>query len=102
MIVEHALLSVKPGEAANFETAFRQAKSIIAVMPGFRGVTLSRCIERPDTYLLLVEWEQLADHTEGFRGSAQCEQWRTLLHHFYDPSPTVEHYALVDTAQPTV
>ena len=98
MIVEHALLPVKAGLEAEFETAFGEAKAIIAEMHGFRSLTLSRSVERADTYLLLVEWDRLEDHTEGFRGSAQYEQWRDLLHHFYDPFPVVDHYELVHTA----
>lgn len=98
MVVEHALLPVRAGLEAEFETAFGEARAIIAGMPGFRSLTLSRCIERPDTYLLLVEWDRLEDHTEGFRGSAEYERWRELLHRFYDPFPSVEHYELIHIA----
>jgi len=100
MILEQALLPVKPGQDSEFEAAFEQAKAIISAMPGFRSLTLSRGIERPDTYLLLVEWERLEDHTEGFRGSAEYQQWRSLLHHFYEPFPTVEHFDPVSRASP--
>jgi len=98
MIVEHALLPVKPGEEAAFEAAFVQAKPIIAAMPGFRGLILSRCVERPNTYLLLAEWNRLEDHTVGFRNSPEYQRWRRLLHHFYEPFPTVEHYIHIDAA----
>ncbi len=98
MTLEHALLPVVPGREADFETALSRAKSIIATMPGFRRLSLSRCVERPSTYLLLVEWERLEDHTEGFRSSAEYEKWRTLLHPFYDPFPVVEHFEQVHTA----
>jgi heme-degrading monooxygenase HmoA len=98
VILEHALLPVKPGQEAAFERAFAEAKGIIAAMPGFRGLTLSRCLERPDAYLLLVHWERLEDHTVGFRGSPEYQQWRALLHDFYDPFPTVEHFREVDRA----
>ena len=98
MILEHALLTVIAGREAEFEQAFAEARQIIAAMPGFGGLTLSRCIERPNTYLLLVQWERLEDHTEGFRGSPEYQRWRALLHHFYDPFPTVEHYREVGSA----
>lgn len=98
MILEHASLSVRPGEEDDFERAFTEARSMIAGMTGFEGLTLSRCLERPSTYLLLVRWRRLEDHTEGFRGSAGYQRWRTLLHHFYAPFPTVEHYEQVQTA----
>jgi heme-degrading monooxygenase HmoA len=96
VIIERAELPVRPGREAEFEVAFAEAKLIISTMPGFLGLSLSRCIERPASYLLLVRWRTLQDHTEGFRGSAQYERWRTLLHHFYDPFPVVEHFAEVD------
>ena len=86
---------MKPGEEADFEAAFARAQALIASMPGFESLQLLRCIERPNRYLLLVEWARIEDHTNGFRGSAEYEEWRRLLHHFYDPFPTVEHFALV-------
>lgn len=98
MITEHALLAVRPGQEDEFEAAFAQATAIISASPGFEALTLSRGIERPGTYLLLVQWRRLEDHTEGFRGSAPFGEWRRLLHHFYDPMPTVEHYRSVHSA----
>src|SRR3712207_4176280 len=95
VILENALLPVRPGQAAAFEAAFAEAKAIIAAMPGVAVRTLSRCLERPSCYRLLVRWERLEDHTEGFRGSPGYQRWRALLHHFYDPFPTVEHFATV-------
>ena len=94
-MTEHALLDVKPGHETEFEAAFAEARSIIAGMPGFRALELHRCLETTSRYLLLVSWERLEDHTEGFRKSPQYEEWRRLLHRFYDPFPTVEHFGLV-------
>jgi len=68
-------------------------------MPGFGSLSLSRSIETPNTYLLLVAWETLEDHTVGFRGSAAYQQWRSLLHRFYEPFPVVEHFNLVQSAR---
>ena len=95
MITEHVLLPVRPGQEADFEAAFVGAKELILGSPGCVGLTLSRCLERPNGYLLLVQWKRLEDHLEGFRQSEAFLQWRRLLHHFYDPPPVVEHYALV-------
>jgi len=92
MILESALLDVKPGQEAAFEAAMKEARPLIAATPGFRSIAVRRCLETPNRYLLLVEWEKLEDHTIGFRQSARYEQWRALLHHFYDPFPRVEHF----------
>jgi len=95
MILEVAVLDVRPGESAAFETAFREAQAIIASMPGYRSHQLQRCVENADRYLLLVEWDTLEAHTVGFRGSVEYQRWKALLHRFYDPFPTVEHYVRV-------
>lgn len=92
MILESALLDVKAGEEAAFEIAMREARPLIAATPGFRSIAVRRCLETPNRYLLLVEWETLEDHTIGFRRSARYEKWRALLHHFYNPFPRVEHF----------
>ncbi len=96
MILEVALLDVRDGEAGDFEAAFRQASPIIASMPGYVSHELQRCIENPSRYVLLVRWESLEDHTIGFRQSPQYQEWKRLLHHFYDPFPTVEHFENVE------
>ncbi len=98
MITEQAVLDVRAGEEQDFETAFGEAKAIIASMPGFESLRLLRCVERANRYLLLVEWTSLDDHTLGFRGSAAYGEWKRLLHHFYDPFPAVEHFSLVTRA----
>ena len=92
MILEVAILNVIPGQEAAFERSFNEAQTIIVSMPGYIGHELKRCVEKPSRYLLLVHWETLEDHTQGFRGSAQYQEWRALLHHYYDPFPEVEHY----------
>ena len=92
MILEVATLDVRAGQEEAFEAAFKRALPIIAGMQGYVSHQMRRCIENPSRYILLVEWAKLEDHTQGFRGSPQYQEWRALLHHCYDPFPTVEHY----------
>lgn len=95
MILEVAILDIKPGLGADFEDVFQVAKNIISAMPGYISHELQHCLEKDDRYILLVYWQTLEDHTIGFRQSAQYQEWRALLHHFYDPFPVVEHYEIV-------
>jgi heme-degrading monooxygenase HmoA len=91
-VLEVAILDVRPGAEHEFETAFAEAEGIIASMPGYLEHSLSRCIEKPSRYILLVKWRRLEDHTKGFRESHEYSRWKSLLHHFYEPFPEVEHY----------
>ncbi|WP_438347852.1 antibiotic biosynthesis monooxygenase family protein [Paenibacillus sp. FA6] len=96
MILESAVLHVKPGLAEDFEYNFRQASKIISSMRGYIHHELQKCMEQDNKYILLVRWETLEDHTVGFRESAEYKDWKSLLYHFYDPFPVVEHYVGID------
>jgi heme-degrading monooxygenase HmoA len=95
MILEVAILNVIPDKETQFEKDFATAGKYISAIKGYIKHSLSKCIEQPNKYILLVEWETLEDHTIGFRQSAKYLEWKKLLHHYYDPFPVVEHYEAV-------
>ncbi|MFD3256993.1 antibiotic biosynthesis monooxygenase [Paenibacillus lentus] len=92
MILEVAVLHVKPGTMNEFESSFRQASKIISAMPGYIDHELHKCVEEENKYILLVKWRSITDHEVGFRKSERYQEWKALLHHFYDPFPIVQHY----------
>ncbi len=96
MILEVAILNVVPGKGSEFEKAFSKAQHIISGMPGYVEHELRSCLEVENQYILLVKWESVEAHTEGFRGSVEYAEWKALLHHFYDPFPEVHHYLSVE------
>ena len=95
MILEVAILDVKEEMVPQFPRAFAEAEPILSSREGYISHQLQKCLEKEGRYLLLVTWEKLEDHTEGFRGSPEYQQWKALLHHFYEPIPEVEHYQLL-------
>ena len=95
MILEVAILFVNKNEEKEFEAAFLKAKEIISASKGYVSHQLQKCLEKERKYILLVKWESIIDHTEGFKKSERYKEWKELLHHFYDPFPVVEHYSEV-------
>lgn len=95
MVLEQAVIRVLPGQEAAFEAAFGEAREVLSDSAGFLGARLARGVESPATYLLLVEWERLEDHTEGFRNSPAFGRWRALIGPFFASAPEVEHFAQV-------
>ena len=91
-VIEHALLPVRPGMEADFEAAVAQARPLIAASPGFLSLEIRRPVETGSPYLLLVQWRSVEDHRDGFRRSDRYDEWRTLLHPFYDPIPEVSYF----------
>lgn len=96
MILEVAVLYVKPAEESAFERDFKLAGQYISAVEGYIKHSLQKCLEQDGKYLLLAEWETLEAHTLGFRQSAGYQQWKQLLHHYYYPFPVVEHYRAVE------
>lgn len=92
MVLEQALLHVRGGQDAAFRAAMAEARPLIAASPGFLGIEVRPAVEEPGCYLLLVRWETVAHHRDGFRQSDRYAGWRDLLHHFYDPMPQVRYF----------
>ena len=92
MVLEVAILNIKKGKAAAFEKSFQMASSILTSMKGYLNHELKKCVEKDHQYILLVNWETLEDHEHGFRKSPEYQEWKKLLHHFYEPFPEVLHY----------
>jgi len=95
MILETAVLKVAPAQAAAFERDFATASAYISSADGYVSHELQRCLGKTGQYLLLARWRTLEAHTVGFRGPPAYAKWKALLHPYYDPFPTVEHYELV-------
>ncbi len=94
-VLEVAILDIKEGLEKNFEDTFNKAQGVIMGIDGYLSHELQKCIEKHNRYILLVRWKTLEAHTTVFRKSEQYKEWKSLLHHFYEPFPEVEHYQLV-------
>ena len=94
-VLEHALPAGAARRAGRVRGGDGEAVPLVSSIPGFRGIRVSRGVEQPGTYLLLIGWDSVEAHEMGFRGSPQYARWRELLHHFYEPFPVVEHFVPV-------
>lgn len=97
MITEHALLNVKPSQRFEFIDAIQVAYPYISRQAGFISLEILQAAdslagESDNQFLLLVRWDNIVSHKVGFRGSEDYQKWSALLHHFYDPIPTVKYY----------
>lgn len=92
MVLEIAMLQIKESKIDTFEEDFRMASKYIASIPGYLRHSLHKCLEDDCKYMLQVQWQKLEDHTIGFRQSEVYQEWKRVLHHYYDPFPIVEHF----------
>jgi heme-degrading monooxygenase HmoA len=83
MILELATIDIKHGTNAAFEQNLEKAQFVISKSQGYIGHEFQKCIERDNRYILLIKWETLEAHTEGFRGSELFKEWRGLIGSFF-------------------
>jgi heme-degrading monooxygenase HmoA len=92
MVLEIADFAVLPGTEDEFAEAVREGVKFLSDTPGFGSVRLTRSVETPTRFVLLVQWDSVEAHTVGFRGSENYTRWRTLVGPFFDGAPHVEHF----------
>jgi heme-degrading monooxygenase HmoA len=91
MVLEVAVIEVTPGAEDAFSAAYAQARHEVAGTPGCRGMRMTRGVESPSRFVLLVEWDSVAAH-EGFRASERFPRWRAAVGPHFATPPQVEHY----------
>ncbi|MEM9928793.1 MAG: antibiotic biosynthesis monooxygenase family protein [Bacteroidota bacterium] len=94
MILEHVLISIVPDQVIAYLDAFAQARPLVLAQPGCYSCRLLPQLDKPGSFLLLIEWESRAHHTEGFRKSDAYQEWSRLLHPFYSVFPIVEYFEI--------
>lgn len=99
MVLEIGLIQVTPGREDDFADAYRQARPILASTPGCRSVRMTRGIESPSRFVLLVEWDSVADHEVSFRQTDRFVRWRELIGPYFAEPPAVEHALDVPSAR---
>ena len=90
MVLEVALIDVT--DADRFATAYQAARETLATTPGCRSVRMTRGIEAPDRFVLLVEWDSVEAHEANFRQTDRFPRWRALIEPYFASPPRVEHF----------
>ena len=95
MILELAEIDVIPGQEEAFESAIGRASRCFLESPGCLGMKVTRSIEHPHRFRLLVRWATVDDHMVGFRNSDAFLEWRRIAGPCFAKPPRVEHMTLV-------
>ncbi|MFG1923843.1 antibiotic biosynthesis monooxygenase family protein [Cryptosporangium sp. NPDC048952] len=96
MVLEVALIDVTPGSEAEFADAYRTAVTELDGADGCRSIRMTQGVETPNRFVLLVEWDSVEAHEQGFRATERYTRWRAAIGPFFAGPPRVEHF--VDVA----
>jgi heme-degrading monooxygenase HmoA len=92
MVLEVAQIEVLPGQEDAFAAAYAKGRELVAETPGCRSVRMTRGIETPSRFVLLVEWDSVEAHEVNFRRAERFGQWRALIGPYFAQPPMVEHF----------
>ena len=99
MILEIADIRLVAGKEAEFDAAIQKGvETVASKAKGFRGYRVSKGIESPDRYILMIFWDTLENHTVDFRQGPLFPAWRAIVGPFFAAPPSVEHFTLVATS----
>jgi heme-degrading monooxygenase HmoA len=93
MVLEVAQFDIVAGQEDGFAAAYREARPLVAQTPGCRSVRMTRGIETPTRFVLLIEWDSVEAHEVNFRQSERFPKWRGLIGPYFASPPHVEHFA---------
>ncbi|MDQ2706604.1 MAG: antibiotic biosynthesis monooxygenase [Actinomycetota bacterium] len=93
MVLEIGRIHVQAGREDDFVAAYHQARELLERTDGCRSVRMTRGVEAPTEFVLLVEWDSVEAHIENFRNSDRFPRWRGLIAPFFDGDPIVAHWA---------
>ena len=86
---------MKPGRESQFESAFEKRLQSFLESMGIEATNFNAVSNIRIATSCSSVGIRLKINTVGFRQSSEYQQWKSLLHHFYDPFPIVEHYESV-------
>ncbi|MGG1483159.1 antibiotic biosynthesis monooxygenase family protein [Peribacillus castrilensis] len=92
MVIEHAMLTIKEELVEEFVQTINKAFPILTCSEGHLSHKLLRNKEKPTDFILVVHWNGLEDHLDGFVGSANFRKWDSMLRRFFDSHPKFLHY----------
>lgn len=96
MVLEVGLIDVREGHEERFVAAYAEARPLLVGTPGCRSVRMTRGVESPSRFVLLVEWDSVDAHLDNFRATERFARWRALIGPYFDGAPRVEHFTDLD------
>lgn len=91
MVLEVALVDVRPGSEQGFRDAYAEAVGHVRSAQGVGTIRMTQGVETPTRFVLLIEWESVEAH-EAFRASEDFGSWRALIGPHFSGPPHVEHF----------
>lgn len=86
---------IPPDEHESFEETYKQAGKYLKESEFCLGYQLINGNEEPDNYIVLIRWNSMEEHLNGFRKSADFMPFFNLVKPFLNNIQEMKHYDIV-------
>ncbi len=90
-VIELAEFHVDPGQVDRFLVVVGSVLHLIKDSVGCRDAQIYKVRERDGSVVLLVHWDSIASHLDGFRVSDSYGEWRAAISPYFVDDPSVVH-----------
>lgn len=92
MTTEVIRYKVPAAQAAAFEAAYRKTEPILQNSSHCLGYRLLQGVEEPENWILLLTWDSVQGHEQGFRREPGFGQFFGLVKPFLSQVQEMKHY----------
>jgi quinol monooxygenase YgiN len=92
MTAEIIRYRIRAENAQTFETAYRKAEPILQGSKHCLGYRLLRGHEEPENWMLIIEWDSVEGHEQGFRKEPGFREFFALVKPFFNDIQEMKHY----------
>lgn len=92
MVIEVTRYTIRTGEEAAFEDAYRQAAALLEASNHCLGYTLTRATRERNHYMMSTYWDSPDGHLIGFRQGGSFAQFQELIEPYAEMVEETGHY----------
>ena len=92
MTTEVIRYRIPAAQVEAFEQAYRQTEPILQNSRHCLGYRLLRGVEEPDNWIVLLYWDSVEGHEQGFRSEPGFREFFALVKPFFNQIQEMKHY----------
>jgi len=92
--IEYIRYKISNERQKEFELAYERAQEALRRSSHCLDYELTHCIEKPEHYILRIEWDSLEGHMKGFRSSPEFQTFYKEVQPFFNNIEEMQHYEL--------
>jgi quinol monooxygenase YgiN len=92
--IEYIRYKISKERHKEFELAYEKAEKALRASSHCLNYDLSHCVEKPEHYILRIEWDSLEGHLKEFRSSPEFQVFFEAVKPFFNDIEEMQHYEL--------